>query len=336
MSTDKSCMHGHLTFYLCPFCLSKNVKSDKPPEQLPYIDGPYVYWCAKPGHILIENGVCSTCATDAMPPPKPEISGLTPKQMREIQDVSMDGLENLPFTEHPMKPEGVPGHDIYHGTPSLAREWFINPIVEYICEVDADGIKLTGNEIHVIEFSAYEAVVKERDELERGFEELVEQKCNHAMAENQLRDQLAAMTKERDELERVHVEVRKRDAEALSSAKEEIASRDKGWEECCAKLQAENAELREDLKKFKTFGEFLKDDGMAEELHAARSEIEKLRGDETRLMNESCAASSKASEWLRLVENERDQALAKVKRLTLALESACKIAGMTMEEALKE
>lgn len=48
------------------------------------------------------------------------------------------------------------------------REWFINPIVGYKCEVNESGIGLTGNEVHVIEYSAYEqalkAVAKERKE----------------------------------------------------------------------------------------------------------------------------------------------------------------------------
>lgn len=34
------------------------------------------------------------------------------------------------------------------------REWFINPVVGYKCQINEDGIGLTGNEVHVIEKAA--------------------------------------------------------------------------------------------------------------------------------------------------------------------------------------
>ena len=45
------------------------------------------------------------------------------------------------------------------------REWFINPVVGYKCEVNENGIGLSGNEIHVIERSAYDKLKAERDQL---------------------------------------------------------------------------------------------------------------------------------------------------------------------------
>lgn len=42
---------------------------------------------------------------------------------------------------------------------SKAREWFLNPVVGYKCEVNENGIGLSGNEIHVVEYDAFREVV---------------------------------------------------------------------------------------------------------------------------------------------------------------------------------
>jgi len=47
------------------------------------------------------------------------------------------------------------------------REWYFNPVCKYRCEVNEDGIGLTGNEVHVIEYAAYERLKAERDELQK-------------------------------------------------------------------------------------------------------------------------------------------------------------------------
>lgn len=49
--------------------------------------------------------------------------------------------------------------------PKRVREWFINPIVGYKCEVNENGIGLTGNEIHVIEMSAYQELLAQAEAL---------------------------------------------------------------------------------------------------------------------------------------------------------------------------
>lgn len=36
------------------------------------------------------------------------------------------------------------------------KEWYLNPVVGYKCKVNENGIGLSGNEVHVIEFAAYE------------------------------------------------------------------------------------------------------------------------------------------------------------------------------------
>ena len=47
------------------------------------------------------------------------------------------------------------------------REWFLNPVVGYKCEVNESGIGLTGNEVHVIEYSAYAELKAEVEYLKR-------------------------------------------------------------------------------------------------------------------------------------------------------------------------
>jgi hypothetical protein len=51
-----------------------------------------------------------------------------------------------------------------HETPK-PREWFINPVVGYKCEINENGIGLTGNEIHVVEHSAYADALAEVEHL---------------------------------------------------------------------------------------------------------------------------------------------------------------------------
>ncbi len=57
--------------------------------------------------------------------------------------------------------------------PPTPREWFLNTVAGYRCEVNEDGIGLTGNEVHVVEYAAFEAVQKERDELQARYDELL-------------------------------------------------------------------------------------------------------------------------------------------------------------------
>jgi hypothetical protein len=51
------------------------------------------------------------------------------------------------------------------------REWFINPVVGYKCKVNENGIGLTGNEIHVVEYAALTEARERILELERTFAE---------------------------------------------------------------------------------------------------------------------------------------------------------------------
>lgn len=64
-------------------------------------------------------------------------------------------------------------HDCRKGTDTpeqAAREWFINPVACYICEVNENDIGLTGNEIHVIEKSAYDAFAVKYAELKHAYD----------------------------------------------------------------------------------------------------------------------------------------------------------------------
>jgi len=119
--------------------------------------------------------------------------------------------------------------------------------------------KIDDSSIHVIEYSAYLAAIRERDELRES--EAV--KCVHIeeieLQNFRLYDRLKA---ERDELERVHVEVRKRDAETLASLKAEFAAlRDKYSKEdgtgVVQKLESAKAEI-ERIKEQNSREKYLK------------------------------------------------------------------------------
>lgn len=58
-----------------------------------------------------------------------------------------------------------------------AREWFINPVVGYRCEVNEGGIGLSGNEVHVIEYSAYQALAARVQKLEAALESISKNSC---------------------------------------------------------------------------------------------------------------------------------------------------------------
>jgi hypothetical protein len=55
-------------------------------------------------------------------------------------------------------------------TSPKPREWYLNPIVGYKCEVNENGIGLTGNEVHVIEHSAYQAALARAERAEHYLE----------------------------------------------------------------------------------------------------------------------------------------------------------------------
>lgn len=74
--------------------------------------------------------------------------------------------ENAPRIVGEVRVEIPPMSEQDKPAPSEQREWFINPVAGYICKVNEDGIGLTGNEIHVIEHSAYEQVRNELYELQ--------------------------------------------------------------------------------------------------------------------------------------------------------------------------
>jgi hypothetical protein len=84
---------------------------------------------------------------------------------REVKD----GARELLKGKKPAQPEAdwrdTACENIERALASAPREWYLNPVAGYKCEVNENGIGLTGNEVHVIEHSAYERVVKERDEL---------------------------------------------------------------------------------------------------------------------------------------------------------------------------
>jgi len=52
------------------------------------------------------------------------------------------------------------------------KEWYFNPVCKYRCEVNQDGIGLSGNEVHVIEYSALESAQSEIERLKKELEEL--------------------------------------------------------------------------------------------------------------------------------------------------------------------
>lgn len=52
------------------------------------------------------------------------------------------------------------------------KEWYFNPVCKYRCEVNQDGIGLSGNEVHVIEYSALESAQSEIERLKKQLEEL--------------------------------------------------------------------------------------------------------------------------------------------------------------------
>lgn len=79
------------------------------------------------------------------------------------------------------------------------REWFINPIAGYRCEINENGIGLTVNEVHVVEAKAYLAEVEKvrvlTEELESALREQEnEQGCdpcnNNKMIFDDLREAL--------------------------------------------------------------------------------------------------------------------------------------------------
>lgn len=91
-------------------------------------------------------------------------------------------------------------------TDKEPREWYLNPIVGYKCEVNENSIGLTGNEVHVIEHSAY-LEMKERAERAEAECRLAKEIFNidhsarlAAKMNSALTEQLTAMIKERDEL----------------------------------------------------------------------------------------------------------------------------------------
>lgn len=45
------------------------------------------------------------------------------------------------------------------------REWYLNPVANYWCDVDENGISKTANEVHVIEKKAYNDLKKRADKL---------------------------------------------------------------------------------------------------------------------------------------------------------------------------
>lgn len=47
------------------------------------------------------------------------------------------------------------------------REWFFNPVCKYRCEVNEDGFGLTGNEVHVVEYSAYSELIAKLEIVKR-------------------------------------------------------------------------------------------------------------------------------------------------------------------------
>lgn len=87
------------------------------------------------------------------------------------------------------------------------REWFINPVAKYKCEVNEDGIGLTGNEIHVVEHSAYIAKCEElagirKDHMDdwkriQDAERALEVETNRVTS---FKEQLELVRKQRDDL----------------------------------------------------------------------------------------------------------------------------------------
>lgn len=81
------------------------------------------------------------------------------------------------------------------------REWFINPVVNYCCQANEGGISITGNEIHVVEYSALTAALAEVKRLRAEFHTTRilpdDPRLKQQVAQNaELREQLSAQAAE--------------------------------------------------------------------------------------------------------------------------------------------